>query len=419
MRLSRRALLRNTSLGLAIAALWPGEQTLGAETGKPLRILLKSSWQTVNIGDIGHTPGVIRLLGEYLPSAQITLWPNSVADGVEDMLRRNFPRLQFAQTPDEVQKAFVESDFLLHGSGPGFVAEKQVARWRKETGKPYGIYGITLGSVSTQAREIINGAKFIFFRDSISLKFARDQGLTCPMMDFAPDGAFAVNVRNDDAATAFLRAHDLEEGKFLCVIPRLRYTPYWKIRGKQMTAEDQHKHERNEAMKEHDNAPLREAIIALTRQTDMKVLVCPEDQSQMQVGKEMLMDPLPADVKARVVWREKYWLTDEALSTYTKSAGLFGLEMHSPIMCVGNDIPAIVCRFAEQTSKGIMWRDIGLGDWLFDMDVPDEVARIVPTVLSFAQDPAATKAKLLKAQEFVHQRQRETMAIVSGSLPHA
>jgi hypothetical protein len=297
------------------------------------------------------------------------------------------------------------------------VAEKQVARWRKETGKPYGIYAITFSTAASEAREVINNAKFTYFRDSISLQFAKDSGFTCPVMEFCPDGAFAVNVRNDAAATAFLGAHELEEGKFLCVIPRLRYTPYWKIRGKEMTAEDQHRHERNEAMKEHDNAPLREAIIAVIRQTPMKILVCPEDQSQMQIGKEMLVDPLPADVKPRVVWREKYWLTDEAVSTYVRSAGLFGLEMHSPIMCVGNGIPAIVCRFKEQTSKGIMWRDIGLGDWLFDMDKPEEVARILPTVLSFIQDPVGTKEKLTKAQDFVHKRQAETMAVVAASLP--
>ena len=29
---------------------------------KPLRILLRSSWQTVNIGDIAHTPGMLALL---------------------------------------------------------------------------------------------------------------------------------------------------------------------------------------------------------------------------------------------------------------------------------------------------------------------------------------------------------------------
>ena len=60
-----------------------------AATGRPPRILLRSSWQTVNIGDIGHTPGVIRLLGEHLPEAEVTLWPSNVGNGVEEMLRRN------------------------------------------------------------------------------------------------------------------------------------------------------------------------------------------------------------------------------------------------------------------------------------------------------------------------------------------
>jgi hypothetical protein len=59
-----------------------------------------------------------------------------------------------------------------------------------------------------------------------------------------------------------------------------------------------------------------------------------------------------------------------------------------------------------------MWRDIGLGDWLFDMDNPDDVARIVPTVLALAKDPAAAKAKAAQAREFVEQRQRATMAIL-------
>jgi polysaccharide pyruvyl transferase WcaK-like protein len=75
-------------------------------------------------------------------------------------------------------------------------------------------------------------------------------------------------------------------------------------------------------------------------------------------------------------------LTDEALSTYVRSAGMFGLKMHSPIMCLGNGVPAIVCRFAEQTGKGVMWRDIGLGDWLFDFDNDEEIKGLVPAVLA-------------------------------------
>jgi hypothetical protein len=223
-------------------------------------------------------------------------------------------------------------------------------------------------------------------------------------MEFGPDGAFGVDLRNDAAATKFLKAHNLKEGEFLCCIPRLRFTPYWKI--KSGAAFDEVKHKRNEEMKDHDHAPLREAITAVVRQTKMKVLVCPEDSSQMAVGKENIVDKLPEDVRAGVVWREQYWLTDEAVSTYVRSAGLFGNEMHSPIMCIGNGVPAVVCRWKEQTSKGLKWRDIGLGDWLFDLDNEEEVKRVAPTVLAIAKDPAAAKAKAAKAREFVQQRQR-------------
>ncbi len=152
------------------------------------------------------------------------------------------------------------------------------------------------------------------------------------------------------------------------------------------------------------------------RNTDLKVLICPEDQTQMQVGKEMLLDKLPADVRPRVAWRSNYWLTGEAISTYVRSAGLFGNEMHSPIMCIGHGIPAIVCRFAEQTTKGYMWQDIGLSDWLFDLDNESQVARIVPTVLDMAHRPDQARDKAETARRFVEQRQRETMAQLARTL---
>jgi hypothetical protein len=207
----------------------------------------------------------------------------------------------------------------------------------------------------------------------------------------------------------------LQEGKFLCCIPRLRYTPYWTLPEKK-AALDEKKHARNEAMKDHDSAPLLQAILDVLHHTDLRILLCPEDKTQMAVSKELLYDRLPADVKSRVVWRENYWLTDEAVSTYVRSAGLFGHEMHSPIMCIGNGVPAIVCRWAEQTSKGFMWRDIGLGEWLFDLDKEDELARVAPTVLALAKDPAGAKAKAAKARAVVEDRQRAMMGALTQAL---
>ena len=121
-------------------------------------------------------------------------------------------------------------------------------------------------------------------------------------------------------------------------------------------------------------------------------------------------------MKKRVVWRDHYWLTDEAISTYVRSAGLFGLEMHSPIMCIGNGVPAIVCRFKEQTSKGLMWRDIGLGDWLFNMDQEDEIPGITPAVLKMLTDRETSLEKVAAAQKIVLARQKRMAEALAASL---
>ena len=387
--------------------------TLAALEQRPRRIVLRSSWQTVNIGDVSHTPGVLHLLEQHLPDVEVRLWPSDVKNGVEEMLHKRFPKVKLVKSPEDIRAAFAECDFLLHGSGPGFVAQKDVAKWSKATSKPYGVYGITFAAATPESIDLLSNAQFAFFRDSHSLKFAKDHGCKCPIMDFSPDGAFAVDLANDAPASEFLKAHGLEEGKFMCCIARFRNTPYWKIKKQPF---DEKKHARNEAMKAHDSAPLVEAIIAVVRDAGLKVLLCPEDASQMEINKEVLYDKLPEDVKAKVVWREKFWLTDEAISTYRHSAGLFGHEMHSPIMCIGNGIPAIVCRWAEQTSKGFMWEDIGLGEWLFDLDDEAQVKKVAPAVLAMAKDPAGAKAKAAKAQAFVQKRFGETMATLKQSL---
>jgi hypothetical protein len=300
---------------------------------------------------------------------------------VKEMLQRRFPKLKISQGKEEIDAAIAQSDFLLHGSGPSLTARKDVARWAA-TGKPYGIYGITFpgyyGEPSAAAKaalpmdvELLTKAQFAYFRDSISLQFAKDHGVKCPIMGFAPDGAFAVDVQNDAAAEAFMKEHGLEAGRFLCVIPRQRFTPYWEI---------------------------------------------PSKKRSLDKKKEILYDKLPEDVKTKVVWRDRYWLTDEALSTYRRSAGMFGLEMHSPIMCIGHGIPAMVGRFHEQTSKGIMWRDIGLGEWLFDMDNEADIPKILPAALAMAKDPAAAKQLAKKGQQFVEDKQRETMDVLKSKL---
>jgi len=413
--IKRRSLLKTAAFAVT---------ALGAGSVRRKRILLRSSWQTVNIGDIAHTPGLLAILERHLPHVDVTLWPSRLDNGVEPLLRRRFPQLRIAADKAAVDSAFHDCDMLLHGSGPSLVAERDVRRWHETTGKPFGVYGITFSRTAptggpaspiAQTIELLNAAQFVFFRDSVSLALARECGCTAPAIGLGPDGAFGTDLRDDASAETFLAAHGLEPGRFLCCIPRLRYTPYWSIASKKARF-DPVKHARNEALKEHDHAPLRQAITDVVRETGMAVLVCPEDVTQVAVGRERIVERLPEDVRRRVVWRDRYWLPDEAVSTYVRSAGLFGNEMHSPIMCIGNGVPAIVCRWAEQTSKGLMWRDIGLGEWLFDFDQEADLQRLPAAVLAIARDPGRARRQAEEARSEVERLTDRAMTAVAVCL---
>ncbi|NDH94387.1 MAG: polysaccharide pyruvyl transferase family protein, partial [Planctomycetia bacterium] len=203
---------------------------LTARAAQPRRLVVRSSWQTVNIGDIAHTPGILRLLETHLPDVEVWLWPSNVGNGVRELLARRFPRIRILDPRKDVAEIFAECDFLLHGSGPSLVARRDLRRWREETGKPYGVYGITLdpffvpdskrpagsrNEAIDDSLDLLSTAEFVFFRDSRSLAFAREQGCFCPIMQFGPDAAFATDLRDDAAAERFLKQHDLEPGQFL------------------------------------------------------------------------------------------------------------------------------------------------------------------------------------------------------------
>ena len=409
--MQRRHFLTTSTAAAAAAGL----SFASAQSAKPTKkILLRSSWQTVNIGDIAHTPGMLTLFERHFPECEVTLWPSHVNNGVEEMLMQRFPKLKImASTAAAKQAAFDSCDFLLHGSGPGIVGQKSIIEWAEKTGKPYGIGGVTW-QFSEQGLDVISDAEFCFFRDSVSLQLAKDKGATCPVMEFGPDATFACDLTTDAAAAAWLKEVGLEDGKFMCCIPKLRNTPYWEV--KENYKFDAAKHARNEEMKEHDIGPLRDAVIALVKQTDMKVLLCPEDGTQMKLNKEMIYDKLPDDVKKRVVWRQDYWLTDFAQSVYDRCAGLFGNEQHSPIMCIGHGIPAIVCRFKEQTSKGFMWKDIGLSEWLFNHDFDEPAKLLTPAVLAIANDQATARATAAKGKAVADARMQRMMEVLRATV---
>ncbi len=136
---NRRDFLRQTSL-LSASLL---ASQIGLASGKPNPVILfTSGWQTVNIGDIAHTPGLIALLKKRLPQARLILWKRSRSETVEAMLMHHYPDLRIIHgnmvdnvpQSEEVKQAFSEADFFLHGSGPMVVVADYLEAWHAQTG---------------------------------------------------------------------------------------------------------------------------------------------------------------------------------------------------------------------------------------------------------------------------------------------
>lgn len=370
--ITRRQMLAGTSIAFA---------RIGAAKKQPV-ILLRSSWQTINIGDIAHTPGMLEILRERVPECSVILWPGSVDRGVRPMLLKAFRTLRIladhAKDDDPaVKSAISEADLLLHGSAKGISAASQIELWRKMGNKPYGLYGVGVDLDTRwgdrpnipRIRALADHARFFYTRDTASLANLKKIGATTPVLGFTPDATFSFNLLDDAKAEAYIHETHLEPRKFLVVVPRLRYTPYNLTRKVAWPAEETSRRMAvNDKYKEIDHAKMREAITAWVRKTGNPVVVCPEMTYQIDIMDELVFHPLPADVKPRVILRKRYWLPDEATSFYAQAASVLSYECHSPILAVTQGTPCLYVHQPEDGIKGHMWADVGLGDWYYEID---------------------------------------------------
>ena len=415
--LNRREWLKQTGIiaaGLALSNL------LTARTSKKNpTILLVSGWQDVNIGDIAHTPGLLHVLETFLPEAKLILWKKSGYNKkVSEIYSKNFPNVnvlygnvneQKEVDNPELLKVFKESDILLHGSGPLLVGADHVASWIKHTGKPFGVFGVTLQNPNEYHQELLKKAAFIFTRETHSIEHLKKAGIEGEHIDFAPDATFFLNIQDDKKAEQFMASNHLEDKKFMCVIPRLRYTPYHLIYPESNNWDSERiktVEETNKKNGERDHAKMREAMIAWVRETGNKVLVCPEMTYQVDIMDELLIDPLPENVKPFVI-KHGYWLPDEAASIYSKASSVISFECHSPIIAAANGTPFLYLRQPEDTIKGQMYYDLNFNDSVFEIEETngDQItSRLREIWTNYPEEESELKARMDKVSQIYSDR---------------
>jgi hypothetical protein len=427
----------------------PSVLAAATKSGRTPQILLRSSWQSVNIGDVGHTPGALTLLGKHFPEAEITLWPGKLGHGSRELLTKGYPKLKIVEgsvgndgkpTTPELAKAWGEADLYLSGSGSGFPSSAHAVAFHKATGKPVGVFGVstdpisgigpgreaeggTLAEIRTKAaklppthlnpelRYIMDRAAFFFCRDTISRDYLKAQGVKTPIVEFGPDAQLGMHLRDDARGFAYLKANGLEDGKFICVIPRKRYTPYYEVNNVARKPEDDIRDAINNRTTEKDHAKLREMIVSYVKATGNKVMACAEMTYQVKMAKDVLVDPLPAEVKKNVVWRDTYWLPDEAASVYSKAQAVISVECHSPLIALHNGTPTFYVRQPTDTCKGQMYRDFGADEWFFEIDETSG-PQLWSRLEAIVKDPAKAKAKVKRIMATVETRQKRMVDTV-------
>lgn len=341
-------------------------------------LVLRSAWQTCNIGDICLTPAMLGVLRRNFGEMKITCWAHAVNDPIRRLAEQACPGISWiqgglgspGQPPDrDIEDILSSADFFLYNSGPLFTYRGGAQQWDysinsalplffcQARGIPYALYaqsfelappaGMVLGN-------LFSGAAAISCRDSRSLSTLQGSGVR--KAELAPDIAFAFEMRNEHAAEDFLCAECLAPGGFLAVCS------HYAIESRPGVCEHGERYA----------ATIRAVIERWTEQTGLPVLLYPEDDREIGTNHEFLYSRLSAKARALVRERKTFWLPDEALAVLSKARAIFSMEPHGMMMVLGNaGIPVLHPMIWEFGIKAQLWADIGLEDWLFDLEATD------------------------------------------------
>lgn len=411
---------RRTFLAGAAAATAAAPATAAERAGSGRTILLRSAWDTINIGDIGHTPGTLAVMERHLPGARVILWPMRIDARVEAMIRRRFPAVEWVRgKPGEpaLEAALARSDLVLHNSGMN--VDMEVPSWCIARGKRFGYYGQSYfpffpeGEKGREALRLLSRASFIYTREANTLLTLQGAGLKGPILEFAPDGCFGMDVRDDARGDAFMRAHGLAPRRFITVHLRTQTAKYPGVDLPPLnplnpTPEQQ-------AQDVARAAKFREIMTAWVRRTGDKVLIAPEQSNHMPHLRRLLLEPLPADVRAKTVDMPYFWNADEAASVFARAHTAVCHEPHSLVIALANGTPVLHTYSEYHSPKCWMFREIGLRDWMLEMDLTS-AAEIAAALFAIRDDYGQAQARVASAMAIVRRRQAESMAAIARIL---
>lgn len=189
---------------------------------------------------------------------------------------------------------------------------------------------------------MLSKATFIFCRDNESLKLLRSVGVASKILEFGPDGCFAIDVHDDAKAVAFMQANGLEAKKFITVTLRA---------DKEVSVIQSEETGGLTALNPDEWAPrLPELITAWVKRTGLKVAIVTEVGKEIGPRKRLLLNQLPEVIRAQVVHLDRWWTVEEATAFCAQAHTVID---HDPIANAFAALDRIIDRDEQPQQKVI------------------------------------------------------------------
>jgi polysaccharide pyruvyl transferase WcaK-like protein len=234
----------------------------------------------------------------------------------------------------------------------------------RKIGVPYGV-----GSQSFDAlewpmellyRKLFGDAEFVYCRDTDSLNYLSQKRLTNKCSGYRPDSTFFFKGFDEAWADKFMSEHELKNENFMCLMQRLS--------SKQSEFNDPTGGAVSEERKHEQMRKLKILIEQWIERTGGKVLICHETRDTLKTVPEYLLNILDKKTLKNCVYMDSFWTSEQAYSIFKRARIVTSMEMHSIIMTINVGTPVIHNPFDECGRKKYMLNDLGLGDWLIDID---------------------------------------------------
>lgn len=351
--------------------------------------------------------------------------PASVAAEIAHDVLDRYPLELFQQlkrADPEAAQAFTDAGFYLYPSGTTLNFGRAGMRgfWSRGPGTdlrlsiplfvaralkiPYGIAAQSFDAVEWPVdlvyRPLFKQARFLFCRDTDSLEYLRQRDLLNASSGFRPDSTFFFNGSDDAWAEAYLRKEGLESGGYMCVIGR-----FAESRGPIAGAVTPQR-------EQQQLAKYKQLMEGWIEKTGLKVLICPEAKGEAPRLRERLYNILSPAAQQKCVCMDSFWNPDQACSVYRRSRLVVG-HMHTMVFALSVGTPVLHIPYAEAGRKSRMIADVGLADWLLDIDETPAEA-IVQAALSIHQNHDAARQRVQQSLRLVERLGQGMMAEVKA-----